>query len=114
MRLVNGGIPNAGRVEICFNNIWGTICDDSWGMEEARVTCRQLGYANLSDSVPFSRAFFGSGASAIHLDDMACVGSEETLAQCNHSGIGRHNCNNFEDAGVLCIGECSFKTSCLN
>ena len=32
-----------GRVEICVNGIWGTICDDIWDVREAIVTCRQLG-----------------------------------------------------------------------
>ena len=33
-----------GRVEICIDTLWGTITQDGWGIWEARVTCRQLGY----------------------------------------------------------------------
>ena len=45
VRLVGANIPNEGRVEICVNNLWGTVCDDSWGNVNAFVVCRQLGYA---------------------------------------------------------------------
>ena len=44
LRLAGGNIVNEGRVEICINNLWGTVCDDSWGSNDASVVCRQLGY----------------------------------------------------------------------
>ena len=48
VRLAGGNSSMEGRVEFCFNNIWGTICDDGWDDNEAQVVCRQLG-GNLSD-----------------------------------------------------------------
>ena len=44
LRLAGGNIASEGRVEICLNNLWGTVCDDSWGKSEATVVCQQLGY----------------------------------------------------------------------
>ena len=44
LRLVGGTLSIQGRVEICNNNAWGTVCDDAWGTPDAQVVCRQLGY----------------------------------------------------------------------
>ena len=45
LRLVGANIPNEGRVEICINNEWGTVCDDNWDSSDATAVCRQLGYS---------------------------------------------------------------------
>lgn len=46
LRLVDGEFINEGRVEVCLNNHWGTICDESFGSEEVEVICNQLGFTN--------------------------------------------------------------------
>jgi len=43
LRLVGGNNPLEGRVEICLNNAWGTVCDNAFSAEDAQVVCTQLG-----------------------------------------------------------------------
>ena len=47
-----------------------------------------------------SFAFLGTGQ--IVLDDLQCTGSESRLIDCPHSGLGNHNCDHYQDAGVTC------------
>ena len=90
-----------GRVEFCHDNIWGTVCDDSWDMTDASVVCRQLGFP-VTEAVAFSNAAFGPGIGPTLLDDVACSGTESRLADCSHNGINIHNCAPSDDAGVMC------------
>lgn len=45
MRLAEGTNPFEGRVEMCKNNVWGTVCHTYWDATDARVVCRQLGFS---------------------------------------------------------------------
>ena len=45
LRLVNGSTMMQGRVEICYNSSYHTICDDFWDNLDAAVVCRQLGFS---------------------------------------------------------------------
>lgn len=97
-----------GRVEVFVKgpNEWGTICDDMWDNKEATVVCRWLGYSYGS---VLSRGSFRPGVGPIWLDNTLCNGTENNLMQCKHRGIGTHNCDHKEDAGVICFSKYFFK-----
>ena len=51
-----------------------------------------------------TRATFPRGKGLIFLDDVGCNGTEIWLTNCTNLGVGVHNCQHFEDAGVVCSG----------
>ncbi|XP_023931764.1 deleted in malignant brain tumors 1 protein-like [Lingula anatina] len=101
VRLVGGSNAGEGRVEVFHNGEWGTVCEDGWDNDDARVVCRMLGY-NPSDSVSITGAHFGQGTGSIHLDNVVCSGSEDSIKDCIHNGWGSHDCDHSEDASVSC------------
>jgi hypothetical protein len=106
IRLRGGKKDTEGRVEVCGQGNWGTVCDDYWDANDAKVACRQLGFSTKG-AIAYSNAHFGAGTGKILLDDVKCTGSEDTLFDCPHAA--HHNCRHTEDAGVSCQEEEPFK-----
>ena len=113
MRLVTVTNQWEGRVEILYNNTWGTVCDDGWDDIDATVVCKQLGYL---DGIAKIEAFFGFGdmSAPIWRDEAACTGSELRVQDCAGNAWGVHDCGHGEDAGVVCNTGCKMSCSVIN
>ncbi|XP_053926583.1 macrophage receptor MARCO isoform X2 [Cuculus canorus] len=96
IRIAGGG--KRGRVEIFHQGLWGTICDDGWGIQDANVVCRMLGYNRAVSSFTAT-----AGAGKIWLDDVNCRGHEYSIFDCEKPDWGVNNCSHSEDAGVECV-----------
>ncbi|NXU93236.1 SRB4D protein, partial [Xiphorhynchus elegans] len=100
IRLAGGPHRCAGRVEVWHNLTWGTVCDDTWDLAAAQVTCRYLGCGPALGAP--GHAHFGPGTGPIWLDGLRCVGNETHLARCARKAWGQHTCNHGEDAAAIC------------
>ena len=87
-------------MEIFYYDQWGTICDDGWDINDANITCRQLGFPGASAA--YHGSYYGPGTGRIWLNDVACSGSETHLCKCGHRGWDTHNCTHHSDASVNC------------
>lgn len=101
VRLRDGRHSHEGRVEVWYDGQWGNVCDDQWGMADADVVCRQLGYIGAlrtSTQLEFSS---GDGVNIL-LDEVQCTGLENSIYECLHGPWSQHDCRFYETAGVIC------------
>ncbi|CAC5424884.1 Neurotrypsin,Scavenger receptor cysteine-rich type 1 protein M130,Scavenger receptor cysteine-rich type 1 protein M160 [Mytilus coruscus] len=89
---------SSGRLEILYNNEWGTVCSDNFDNIDAQVACKQLGYrkgivlGKMEATVPLR----------IWLDKLECIGWEHKLIDCSHIDWGNHTCSNDSAVGIRC------------
>ena len=99
IRLSDGNTPREGRVEVFYEGIWGTVCDQTWNLADADVVCKQL---NLSYAISSPKsAAFGEGQGQTHAWLLDCLGDEESIGDCVR--LGRSGaCGHDQDASVIC------------
>ncbi|NXI44030.1 LOXL3 oxidase, partial [Galbula dea] len=94
---------NEGRIEVFYNEEWGTICDDDFTLANAHVLCRHLGFVAATGWAHSAK--YGRGIGRIWLDNVNCAGGEKSIGDCKHRGWGNSDCSHEEDAGVICKDE---------
>ncbi|NXF69897.1 CD5L protein, partial [Ciccaba nigrolineata] len=72
----------AGRLELLFEGMWGSVCAEGWGLAAARVLCHQLG-CGRPRLVPAPCSPAAAGASPVVLRQVQCTGQEPTLEHCD-------------------------------
>nr|XP_055046929.1 deleted in malignant brain tumors 1 protein-like [Misgurnus anguillicaudatus] len=100
VRLVSGVSYCSGRVEVFYNETWGTVCHDSWDISDATVVCREMGCGDVIEVKYWS--YFGQGSGPIWMNNVSCNGTESSLTNCGSSGWGVAYCGHWQDAGVVC------------
>nr|XP_021492621.1 LOW QUALITY PROTEIN: scavenger receptor cysteine-rich type 1 protein M130 [Meriones unguiculatus] len=101
VRLQGGHTDCAGRVEVWHRGSWGTVCDDSWDLDDARVACEQVGCGQAVKAL--KEAAFGPGTGPIWLNEMKCRGNESSLWDCPARPWTHSDCGHKEDASVQCL-----------
>ncbi|XP_019854525.1 PREDICTED: deleted in malignant brain tumors 1 protein-like [Amphimedon queenslandica] len=107
IRLVDGLIESAGRLEVCVNQNWGTVCSQSWDMSDTQVACRQLGHQALGST--YSTGTFGQGDGVIAFGYLYCNGNEQSLFDCQRNvfSVKSGYCTSHQyDIGITCEPLC--------
>ena len=136
IRLAGKVTTTSGRLEICYNKVWGTVCSRGWELKDSYVACRELGFHQngndfvtvdvvaiativifeisglpISTSSPF---FAGYGSGPIFLYRTSCLGSESALRECTSTSypLPGTYCNHFYDLTLNCTGMTFYHFSC--
>ncbi|XP_054474281.1 scavenger receptor cysteine-rich type 1 protein M130-like [Anoplopoma fimbria] len=102
VKLSDGHNRCIGRVEFFNKGQWGTVCGESWDVNDANVVCRQLDCGKTHKITTISEVGHSSGET--WMNSIECNGLESTLSQCPQRPFRDRTCNITSVAGVICTG----------
>ena len=117
-----------GRIEICANGTWGTVCNNQFHTLAAQVACKQLGFLKIGTVIytawtniliVISCYIFkgaevisvAAGQGQILLSTVQCDGTESRLTNCSTAEVVEGSCTHADDVGVRC-GKIKFIIIC--
>ena len=91
-----------GIVNVRINGQWGGVCEDTVGIKEADVICRQLGFKEGAENIINGQR--SDDDNPILLFDMKCNGDENHISECKFEDHAAHDhaCNDIQKAGIKC------------
>ncbi|CAI8023564.1 Scavenger receptor cysteine-rich domain superfamily protein, partial [Geodia barretti] len=103
VRLVGGESEREGRVEVCSDGKWGTVCGRQWTDKNTAVVCSYLGFSDHSNDLAYhTSAKYGRGGGPVLMDYVSCTGSEGRLwDSCTHF-THYYGCTHDDDVGIEC------------
>ena len=116
IRLVGGRSATEGQLEVFLDGEWGTVCGNSWGLQEATVACREMGFPNATAVNHGMR--FRNVTGTIHQYDVNCTGIENGLLSCQRIETVEGECTGTHGEGVVLLcaprGNQEFNDESLN
>uniref|UniRef100_A0A1X7VNN3 SRCR domain-containing protein n=1 Tax=Amphimedon queenslandica TaxID=400682 RepID=A0A1X7VNN3_AMPQE len=105
VRITDGLIENEGRLEVCVDGVWGSVCDDGWDKTDAHVACQQLGFSELEPEAYYGSTF-GVSTGPIMYSNVKCGGWETSLDECAKTNYVNFTCTGDRIAGAFCLDGC--------
>ena len=99
----------AGLLQMCRNGVWNFLCSDIFGIADARVACRQLGFKEFSNTFPSITTSTSpiSGVGPLNYQAcFSCQGSEKKFTMCSNFGQGVPFCESQKVVLLRCPSEC--------
>ncbi|XP_067667675.1 B-cell receptor CD22-like [Haliotis asinina] len=91
-----------GILEVYYKQQWGRVCNTGFGVKEAAVVCRMLGYLTKASSVMLLNV---TSPRPMVLDRVRCIGTEPSLNDCLHYPWNETSCSPILAVGVSCPAE---------
>ena len=103
LRLNTSDTQYSGRVEMCRDSVWTSLCGQNWDLKAAQVACKDLGYSSYG-AVP-TYGCYTEGQLSFGITSINCTGSESALFNCAHNNLTLYNCQSNNSAGLICQGK---------